>query len=385
MKRAAPTERRYCNPKPTRPGPATLLALLVLGACAAPPDQGPRFTAVGYDALPGWRQDDHAAALKTLARSCRKPMPRRASRAALAWRMARGARDWRKPCAALAAAPPRGRAAARAYFERWFQPYRISDGRRRKGLVTGYYEPVMNGSRHRSARYAVPLHGLPRDLLTARGRVLRRASDGRLAPYPTRREIASRAGEWNLPVLLWLADPVDAFFLHIQGSGRVRLAEGGTVRVGFAGSNGRAYVSIGRLMRRRGHLKPGGISAQSIRRWLRGHPREGRALMLENPRYIFFRIRNGAGPLGSQNVALTPGRSLAVDPAIIPLGAPVWLRLTGGRMAGPKFSRLMVAQDTGAAIKGPLRADFFWGGGRRALAHAGVMKATAEIYVLLPR
>ena len=330
----------------------------LLAACATAPEKprttGLQLRAVRFADLAGWRVDRQDRALVAFARSC----PR-----------LRGA--WRAPCRALRAVPRGDPRAARAFFERWFRPYVVlNDGG--AGLFTGYYEPVLRGSRRRSARYRVPLHARPGDL-------------DRRNPYPSRAAILRPPLRDRLPVLLWLDDPVDAFTLHIQGSGRIRLAEGGVTRVGVAGTNRRRYVSIGRILLREGKLARGQASMQGIRAWLRAHPVEARAIMNRNPRYIFFREMSGPGPVGAQGVPLTPGRSLAVDPRFVRYGTPVWIDTTWPAPRGGPLRRLVIAQDKGGAIKGAVRGDLFVGAGARALAIAGRMRQRGRTVVLLPR
>lgn len=265
--------------------------------------------------------------------------------------------------------------AARAFFERWFRAYAVRTPR--SGLFTGYYEPVLKGSRRRRPGYTVPLHAKPRDLARRR-------------PYPARAQILKPPLRTRIPVLLWLADPVDAFTLHIQGSGVVRLADGGSVRVGVAATNGLRYVSIGRVLLRRGALTREQATMQGIRAWLRANPRQATAIMNRNPRYIFFRIvggrvSRGLGPIGGQGVALTPGRSLAIDPRFVAYGTPVWLDTTWPNPPGGALRRLVIAQDKGGAIKGVMRGDLFIGRGARALAVAGRMRQRGRYFLLLPR
>jgi membrane-bound lytic murein transglycosylase A len=206
-----------------------------------------------------------------------------------------------------------------------------------------------------------------------------------LKPYETRQEIdAGRLSGRDLE-LLWVDDPLDAFFLHIQGSGRVRLADGETVRVGYAGQNGQPYVAIGRLLAERGALRRDEVSLQSIRDWLAAHPAEAAEVLAANPSYVFFRLLEGDGPIGAHGVALTPGRSLAVDPSFVPLGVPVWLDTTDPLDERRPLRRLMMAQDTGGAIRGAIRGDVFWGAGEEAKARAGRMRSRGRYYLLLPR
>jgi len=337
----------------------------LLAACVSPPDSkraertpsqpapAARLRPVAFTALPGWGVDRQDRALAAFARSCRR---------------LRG--DWRGPCEALGRIAPNDPLAARAFFERWFRAYAPRGSA--SGLLTGYYEPVLRGSRRRRPGYSVPLHAKPRDL-------------ARLRPYPARARILRPPLRTRIPVLLWLADPVDAFTLHIQGSGVVRLAGGGSVRVGVAATNGRRYVSIGRVLLRMGALTRGQATMQGIRAWLRAHPRQATAVMNRNPRYIFFRIVKGPGPIGGQGVALTPGRSLAIDPRFVAYGTPIWLDTTWPSPPGGRLRRLVIAQDKGGAIKGAMRGDLFIGRGARALAVAGRMRQRGRYFLLLPR
>lgn len=343
---------------------ACLSAALLLAACSQtrPPvvsgtGTQPRaklaLKRVNFSDLPGWAGDRHDRALVAFRRSCRKLVV-----------------GWRRPCSALAAEPQGDRASARRFFERYFTPHEVTN-QGGTGFLTGYFEPILEGARRRGGRYQTPLHARPRDLATRK-------------PYFSRAEILSPPLRTRLPALAWLADPVAAFTLHIQGSGRIRLAEGGTMRVGVAGTNGRKYVSIGRIMLREGLLRRDQASMQGIQAWLRAHPKRGKALMNRNPRYIFFRHNRGEGPIGTQGVPLTPRRSLAIDKRYIPLGMPVWLSSTwpDGNRA---MRRLVIAQDTGSAIRGAVRGDLFMGAGPAALAVAGRMRQAARFYVLLPR
>ena len=257
----------------------------------------------------------------------------------------------------------------------------------------------MNGAAAPGGRFTVPIHGLPADLVSVdlglfsdeygSRTIIGRVVDGALLPYPRRGEIAAGALRGKAPVLAWVDDPVDAFFLHVQGSGRIGLAGGGVMRVGYAGANGRAYVSIGRALIENGALDREEVSLQSIRAWLAANPDRVAEILALNPSYVFFRELVGDGPLGAQGVALTPGRSLAVDRGYLPLGAPIWLDIMAPSAAAGapdrSLRRLVVAQDTGGAIKGPLRGDLFWGFGPEAEAVAGRMKHPGSYVLLLPK
>jgi membrane-bound lytic murein transglycosylase A len=214
-------------------------------------------------------------------------------------------------------------------------------------------------------------------------RIAGRVVEGQLVPYASRAEIDAGALDKFHLALLWIEDPVDLFFLQIQGSGRVHLPDGSTVRVQYDGQNGQPYVALGKLLVARGALTLDEVSMASIRAWIEAHPEEGKALMAENPSYVFFRELKGDGPLGSEGVVLTPGRSLAVDRDYLPLGVPVWLDAASGGEVPVR--RMTVAQDTGGAIRGPVRGDLFWGYGPDAEERAGKMRARGAYYLLLPR
>ncbi len=384
-------------------------ATSLLAACAATGD-GPspapapapaapaaefRLTPARFADLPGWAADDQSAALPALKRSCGRIAAQDPARPVGPDGLAGKAGDWRPICAAAAQLPAGDAAAARRFFEARFRPWRAADRDDPEGLFTGYYEPLLAGARTRGGHYVVPLMRRPGDLVEVdlgqfrpalKGqRIAGRVDGGRLRPYADRAEIEAGALAGRGLELLWVDDAVDAFFLHIQGSGRVRLADGSVVRVGYEAQNGHAYVPIGRLLADRGQIPRDQVSMPSIRAWLAAHPAEGRRLMHENPSYVFFRELKGDGPIGAQGVALTPGRSLAVDPGFVAYGLPVWLDAEDPVARGARIRRLMVAQDTGGAIRGPVRGDVFWGFGAEAAERAGLMKSRGGYWLLLPR
>lgn len=336
-----------------------------------------------FSGLPGWESDDLRAAWPAYLASC-KALSRKA--------------DWRQPCRDASAVEAGDSDAIRHYFETHFTPHRIvnPDGSD-TGLATGYYEPLLNGARRRGGRFQTPLHGAPDDLVVAdlsaeypalkggRPRAMRKGS--RLVPYLTRAEI-SRSGRMAGKVLLWVDDPVDAFFLQVQGSGRVRLADTGEiVRVSYADTNGHPYRSIGRYLVERNELLLEQASAQGIKSWLAANPSRLQEVLNANPAYIFFREERlpdpQQGPKGALGVPLTPQRSIAIDPQFVPLGAPVFLSTSQPNSDRP-LNALVLAQDTGSAIKGAVRADYFWGFGADAGELAGRMKQRASMWVLLP-
>lgn len=302
---------------------------------------------------------------------------------------------WRTICAearTLAAGDDR---AARAFFERRFTPAEVSGKDGTDGLITGYFEPELQGSRKRQGRFNVPLHVRPPDLVAVdlgrfsedlKGkRIAGRVVQGRLIPYHNRRQIERGALKGKKLELVWVEDAADAFFLHIQGSGRIRLRDDAILRVGYAGTNGQPYTAIGRALIAQGKIPRERMSMQAIRQWMRANPAEGAKLMRTNKSYVFFRELTGAGPIGAQGVALTPERSIAIDRGILPLGLPVWMDTALPDAASTPYRRLMIAQDTGGAIKGPVRADVFWGPGARAAEMAGKMKSPGRYWFLRPR
>ncbi|MES2001920.1 MAG: MltA domain-containing protein [Pseudomonadota bacterium] len=287
--------------------------------------------------------------------------------------------DWSALCDEASTLDPQF---APGFFFYRFDWVRIGDGR---AFATGYYEPEVAGSRVPLPGYA-PLHATPSDLVrctrpdgtSGRGRI--DPATGQCTNYFTRGEIEDGALDGRRLELAWVADPVELFFLEIQGSGRVRFPDGSVMRVGYDSQNGRDYVAIGKLLRDRGLLPPGGANMQSIKDWIWSHPDEGKALMRENLSYIFFKELTGAGPLGALGIAVTPNGTVAADPKYVPLGAPVFLKLDR-----PQASGLWVAQDTGGAIKGPNRFDTFWGTGAEAEGYAGGMSASGKALLLLPK
>lgn len=305
---------------------------------------------------------------------------------------------WHAVCSEAAAMGTPDDAAARAFFERRFQPYQATaDDGSPEGMVTGYYEPLLKGDRVRTARARFPLYATPDDLISVelasvypelKGlRVRGRLVGNKLVPYPTRKEIetAGNGGFKGKPIA-WAEDPVDLFFLQIQGSGRIELPDGSDIRVGYADQNGHPYQSVGKLLVERGELKREQASMQGIKSWGAKNPDKLPGLLASNPSFVFFRElpSNLPGPLGALGVPLTGGRSIAVDPRFIPLGAPVFLATSQPNSAQP-LNRLVMAQDTGSAIRGGVRADFFWGFGDRAGELAGRMKQRGRMWVLLPK
>ena len=340
------------------------------------------FEAARWEDLPNWPGSDGLApAFTALLASCNSLQRQTA---------------WQTPCAAARGLVERDDATLRAWFEKHLQPWQLvnADGSR-EGLVTGYYEPVIKASRTQKKPYLHPIHGVPDDLIDVelgelypelkhmrlRGRI-----EGRkLVPYYSRADWDKQDARQAASTLLWADDALDVFFMQIQGSGQVLLDDGSRIRVGYADQNGHPYRSIGRWLIDQGELKLEQASMQGIRHWLKAHPKRMQELLNANPSYVFFRELplNGEGPPGAMGIPLTAERSLAIDPRYTPLGVPVWLAATHPNSERP-LTRLMVAQDTGGAIRGVVRADFFWGSGNEAGNLAGKMRQKGQMWTLLP-
>jgi len=374
----APTPIPKPSPQPTpapQPSPAP-------SPIPTPIVSYPTLKPVEWNAIPFWKEDAVSEAWGAFLQSCSTLIKRAA---------------WQGVCSEAVAMPPPDDTTARAFFEQRFQPYQATqeDGSA-EGLVTGYYEPLLKGDRVRTTRARYPLFAAPDDLITVdltaiypelknlrlRGKLV----GNKVVPYPTRKEIESANGNFNGKPIAWANDPVDLFFLQIQGSGRIELPDGTHMRVGYADQNGHPYLSIGKLLVERGELKLEQASMQGIKNWGVKNSDQLPELLASNPSFVFFReLPNGLpGPLGALGVPLTGERSIAVDPRFLPLGAPVFLATTQPNSPQP-LNRLMMAQDTGGAIRGGVRADFFWGFGHAAGELAGRMKQRGRMWVLLPK
>ncbi len=341
----------------------------------------PTLQPVSWQEVTGWQQDDPSLALGAFLKSC----------SSLRWRP-----QWQLACREAADMEHAGETEVRAFFERNFVPHQVSqpDGSR-EGLLTGYYVPDLKGSRSATAEYPYPLYRRPDDLLVidlsevypdlGNYRLRGRLEGSRVVPYWGRAEIDGQARPLASQELFWVGDPVELFFLQVQGSGRIQLDNGEQVLVNYADQNGHPYRSIGKYLLDRGAMTRDQMSLQNIRTWAKNNPGEVAALLNQNPSYVFFRELDSSvqSPPGALGVPLTPGRSMAVDRRYIPLGAPVFVETTWPNSEQP-LQRLMVAQDTGGAIKGKIRGDFFWGMGEQAGEQAGRMKQAVKFWVLLP-
>jgi membrane-bound lytic murein transglycosylase A len=377
---------------PSQPEPPACKPCASCPACppatASAPPPSPAFArslrAASWLDLPGWRDDDPAAAWPAFLQSCRG-MASKAHGPA-----------WKRVCELARAADGKADFNARNFFEQHLQPYAVLSGEgEASGMITGYYEPLLRGSRHRVRGFEQPVRAVPDDLLSIDlgslfpelkdKRVRGRLDGNKVVPYWSRAEIGARGERLPGKTLLYVDDAVELFFLQVQGSGRVRLNDGTTVRVNYADQNGHPYQSIGRVLVERGELKLEEASMQGIQAWARANPARLDDLLNANPSYVFFRETPNSkdGPVGALGVPLTPERSIAIDPRAIPLGAPVFLATTRPNSA-QALQRLVMAQDTGGAIKGAVRADFFWGFGKAAGEMAGRMKQSGRLWVLLP-
>ena len=366
--------------------------LLCLTTCTFLPKPSPGIgPALAWQAVPGWTLDQHADSLPALLASCGILSSRSA--------------NWQSICTEASRIRAGDHQSARIFYEQWFSPHAVFDeDGNSEGLLTGYYEPLLYGSRHQSDRYTVPVYAKPNNLIQVdlgavypelkemrlRGQIV----GDRVVPYPDRTQISGAA----LPeaeVLVWLDDPIDLFFLQIQGSGRVVLNDGTSIRLGYADQNGHPYRAIGLELVERGALALNDVSMFSIRDWLDENPDQVPAILNTNPSYVFFLENNNSepGPIGSLNVPLSAERSLAIDPGVIEPGLPVWVDTSlptsetqsAGKIKGVRYQRLMQAQDTGGAIKGYVRADIFFGAGEQARQFAGLMKQPGKLYLLKPR
>jgi membrane-bound lytic murein transglycosylase A len=346
---------------------------MILGGCQTQP--GPcrlDLTPISYKSLPGWKDDKTLKALPAIKRTCAAILKKDPNAPMLTRSDSGGtASDWHPFCNQILSDPPQTEAALRQEIQRHLKPYLVACSGNSAGLFTGYDEPELRGSRHRHGRYQTPLYRLPGSKIRYKGMPRSRIVRGGLK---------GRGLE-----LAWVDDPVAAFFLQIQGSGRIRLENGQIMRIGYAGTNGCGYHAIGKTLIERGALSSSNVSRQSITAWLKAHPREAESIMSLNKSYVFFQVRHGEGPIGAHGVALTPQRSLAVDREYISLGTPLWINLEHPDVGAPRIQSLVVAQDIGGAIKGGVRGDLFWGCGAEPAELAGRMKSRGEYYVLLPK
>lgn len=369
-------------PVESRPQPVVLPPKVVQAPVTGLP--APLFIVSKWEMLPDWQTLDLAPSQTAFLQSCR---------------VLKNKPHWQEVCVQAEQLGVNDNATLRAFYEEWFTPYQLlnPDGSE-QGMITGYYEPLLKGSRSKTPRFQYPLYAAPNDLLTIdlggvypqlkdlrlRGRL----QGKRIVPYYNRAEIdaGAEAGTFTGNELFWVENAIELFFLQIQGSGRIELPDGQQVKVGYADQNGHPYMSIGKKLVETGELKLEEASMQGIKIWAEKNPDKINTLLEQNPSYVFLRELPDSlsAPLGALGVPLTNEYSIAVDPRTIPLGAPVFLATTYPNDNAP-LNRLMLAQDTGGAIKGAVRADFFWGFGESAGAQAGKMKQQGRLWVLFPK
>ena len=330
-----------------------ICAGLMIGGCSSHRlSRGRAFnlSRVDFSDLPGWTDDDLNDAYPALEKACQKPT-----------------REWQSFCSGLSDYRYASSRKLRRYLERHLTPYRVTAYGEQTGRITGYYEAELTGSRKRTHSDQIPIYGVP-------------AGYQRDKTYATRRSIEADS-DFEAPIIAWADNPVDLFLMHVQGSGRMETPDG-EIHLGFAGSNNRPFKGIGQILADEGLLSEVGHSMVQMRAWLKDHPTKARKLMAQNDRYIFFREIQGDTPIGTAGVALTPRHSVAVDRDYIPMQTPMWLVTTAPD--GEEIRTIVVAQDTGAAIKGGIRADYFFGHGEEAFELAGRMNTTGSYYLLLP-
>ncbi len=362
-----------------------IIALVVTSCTFVKPRPAGIGEEIKWSGIDGWAEDRHAEIWPALENNC----------IAVADKPA-----WQEICAAMEQLQPDeiNDDSVRAFFETWFVPHRLyGEKGRSEGLITGYYEPLLFGSKTPDQRFRYAIYREPDSLLTVdlgslypslQNKRVRGLKVGKkVVPFYSREQIESNRHLLAGNELLWLDDRDDVFFLHIQGSGRVELEDGTKIGVGYSNQNGHPYVPIGRVLLNQGELERDEISLFTIRQWLVDNPDQAENLLNENPSYVFFVLREKVenGPVGSLNVPLTPERSIAIDPKLVDLGTPIWLKTRYPGEPGRLFQQLLIAQDTGGAIRGPLRADVFWGHGKAAERAAGIMKERGSMIVLLPK
>ncbi|MCY4051326.1 MAG: MltA domain-containing protein [Gammaproteobacteria bacterium] len=359
-----------------------MASILVLSACTTQKPAGIG-NPIEWNEVTGWNEDQHADSWPALMNNCRVLIRHEA---------------WSQICKAARSLNSPDHKQAREFYETWFTPHAVhgADGKT-TGLITGYYEPLLFGSTVPDENYRYPIYQRPENLLRVdlselypelEGKRVRGRLEGNsVIPYFTREQIDSELNPLKGEELLWLNDRDDVFFLHIQGSGRIKLTDGRIIGAGYSDQNGHPYVAIGKVLIDWGELEREEVTLFSIREWLHDHPAQARVLLNQNPSYVFFEIRENVeeGPIGSLATPLTPERSIAIDPSVIPLGTPIWLETYLPDNPEQPYNRLYMSQDTGGAIKGPLRADIFWGNGDSAEYMAGLMKEQGKLIALLPK
>lgn len=357
------------------------------------------FRQVGFNQLPGWHGAQFKKSLTAFQTSCKAFLKQNPDRVVGTTKIDLQIKDWQPACVVALNLDPNNEQDAKKFFQEWFAPVEFYQGKPVKGLFTGYYMPALKGSYKKTDEYSVPLYEVPKDLVTVNledfiprlknRKLVGRVVGNKLVPYYTRAQINQGAIHDKAKVLLWIHSPIDRLFLEIQGSGIVDMDDGSRIFVGYDAQNGAPYTAIAGVLIKKGVMTKHTASMQAIKRYLEAHPKQMDKIINQNKSFVFFRKLSLDGALGSQGVTLTPGYSLAIDRNWIPMGAPLWLSTTRPDSTNPDVNkpmqRLMIAQDTGGAIRGKVRGDVFWGGGDKATLIAGHMKNEGHYWLLLPR
>lgn len=354
---------------------------------------------VSFSQLPGWDKAEFSKSLLAFQTSCRAFIKQDPERIVGTDKIDLQVKDWQPTCQAALGIAPVDENSAKQFFQQWFSPVEFYNGKLITGLFTGYYMPLLKGSYTQSAEFNVPIYEVPKNLITVdlglyyadlkNRKVVGRLQDNKLVPFYTREEINNGAVDKTAPVLLWVKNKLDRLFMEIQGTGIIELEDGKRVYIGYDAQNGFPYTAVGGVLIKRGILTRENASMQAIKKFFDANPQQTDEVINQNKSFVFFRKLSLDAALGSQGVALTPGYSLAIDKQWIPMGAPLWLSTSRPDVKNPSANkpmrRLMIAQDTGGAIRGTVRGDVFWGGGDRATLIAGHMKNEGHYWLLLPK
>lgn len=352
-----------------------------------------------FERLSEWQEDDHTAALKAFQLSCHEILKRNPESFFSANEKTGRVKDWQVICEAAKQIQHQDKATAKQFFETWFEPFFIKNNFTSHGVFTGYYLPLLHASLQKQNQYQIPIYGLPTNLVKVNlgffhqlliGKVITgQVKNGMVYPFPKRAEINNGAIHKTTSVIAWVDNPIDLFFAQVQGSAIVELPNHEKFLIGYAGDNGYSYTAIGKILIQQHDLNPNGISMQSIRAWLQDHPDQVMSILNRDASYVFFKTLKNNNPLGTEHVELTDGRSLAVDTHFIPLGAPLWIDTEIPQKDNPDlrkpFQHLLIAQDTGGAIKGIIRGDIYFGAGDEATFLAGHMNNRGKYWILLPK
>ncbi len=376
----------------------TLSGISLLWYQHQPSSHSIQVKATTFSNLPGWQSTQALSSLHTFRRSCRHFLQMNPKYSVGNTWFGLHAKDWRPACEAAVALQTDSEIQAKNFFETWFQPMEFSNDHAITGLFTGYYLPSVAASLTKTQEYTVPVYGLPNNLLRIKlsdfdptlptRQLFGRLENNRVLPFYSREEIDQGAIAGKAPILAYLRSPIDRLLIEIQGSALLNLPDGTQLNLGYAGKNGLTYTAIGHVLIKRKILPANQVSIQSIRAYLESHPEESDEIIHKNRSFVFFEVLTKRGAYGTLGTRLTQGYSLAVDPEWVPLGMPVWLATTYPDAHSNQYHslhRLMIAQDTGGAIKGTVRGDVYWGNGDDAAAIAGKMKSKGRYWLLVPK